>query len=222
MTMFLLAGLAGPAAHSQRRASPPLPATGSTVAYFIPPRYGELADSRAVGDLNHDGRPDLALVLRPLVEDTTAYPDEALPARLLLVLFGTPTGYVLAAQTGRAVLCKGCGGMYGDPFAGLTIEKGILGVAHYGGSNWRWRIDSKFRYQQNGFYLIGETRDYGRNDGDCPGLVGPAGWEYRDTNFLTGDYEVWKVSEECQLLAHRRGKNKPAPLRKLGSSRVNQ
>lgn len=204
-------------AFGQNAVSPKLPATGHTVANFIPPRYGILAHSRTSGDLNRDGRADLALVLRPLEEDTTTHPDDDLPARLLLVLFGTPTGYSLADQTDRAVLCKSCGGMYGDPFQGLTIEKGTLSIAHYGGSNWRWRINSKFRYQQNGFYLIGETKDYGRNDGDCPGLDGPSGWDYRDTNLLTGDYEVWKISEECKLLTHKRGKNQPMPLRKLGS-----
>lgn len=211
--LFLGAG----SASAQSPAALTLPTKGHVVADFIPSHYRILADSRTSGDLNHDGRPDLALILFPLVEDTTAYPDNNLPARLLLVLFGTPTGYALAAQTGRAVLCRGCGGMYGDPFQSLIIEKGILRIAHYGGSSWRWRINSKFQYRQNEFYLIGETTDYGRNDGDCPGLDGPSGWNYRDTNFLTGDYEIWRISEECKLLTHKRGKNKPAPLRKLSS-----
>jgi hypothetical protein len=193
---------------------PAIPATGRTIADFIPAHYDTLDAGRTDGDLNHDGRPDVALALRS-DEEATAESEENLPARLLLVLFGTPTGYTLAAQSGKVLLCKECGGMYGDPFAGLTIYKGILSIDHYGGSSWRWSITSKFRYQQGAFFLIGETSSSGHNIGECPGLDGPPGWEYHDTNLVTGDYETKKISDECKLLINKRGHQKPAPLRRL-------
>lgn len=192
-----------------------VPATGHTLASFIPPGYRVLPEGRATGDLNGDGRPDKVLVLRPLLEDQPDRIDPDMPGRILLILLGTPTGYTLAAQSSRIMLCRGCGGIYGDPFASLDIKNGILTISHYGGSSWRWSITSKFRYQQGSFYLIGETTDYGRAEGNCEGLAGPAGQNYRDTNFVTGDYEVEKISEDCKLLLHKRGKIKPAPLRKL-------
>ncbi|MCC2545832.1 hypothetical protein LJY25_05205 [Hymenobacter sp. BT175] len=213
LVCFLPALLAGLSSHAQT--APRIPTTGRTVADFIPARYDTLPAGRAVGDLNRDGRPDVALVLRSKAEEASS--EDNLPARRLLVLFGTPTGYTLAAQSAKAVLCRECGGIYGDPFAGVTISKGVLSVDHYGGSSWRWSITSKFRYQQGDFYLIGETESSGRNDGDCPGLNGPAGWNYRDANLVTGAYEVKKVSEDCKLLVDKKGRSKPQPLRKLTS-----
>ena len=195
--------------------TPKIPLAGRTPAAFIPAHYGLLPDGEATDDFNHDGRSDKVLVLRPLLEDQPDHIDLDMPERILLILLGTPTGYTLAAQSNRIVLCRDCGGMYGDPFAGLDVKSGILTINHYGGSSWRWGITSKFRYQQSSFYLIGETTEYGRADGDCDGLYGPAGRNYRDTNFVTGAYEVEKISEDCKLLLHKRGKTKPTPLRKL-------
>jgi hypothetical protein len=215
LAMLLLGCLAQPLAQAQRIPAPKIPATGQKVADFVPPHYALLADGQASYDFNRDGRPDKVLVLRPLLEDQPDRIDPDMPGRILLILLGTPTGYTLDAQSSRIMLCRGCGGVYGDPFAGLDVKNGILTISHYGGSSWRWSITSKFRYQQGSFYLIGETTDYGRVEGDCEGLDGPAGRNYRDTNFVTGDYEIEKISDDCKLLLHKRGKTKPTPLRKL-------
>lgn len=213
LTLVCLVCLSSMLAAAQAFKLPKLPSMGRTEAAFIPAGYEVLDEGRVVGDLNQDGRPDIALALRATAE--TASDGEEYPERLLVLLFATPAGYRLAAQSNKIVLCKECGGIYGDPFAGLTIFKGVLSVDHYGGSSWRWSLTHKFRYQQGAFYLIGETTSSGRNFGECPGLDGPPGWEYHDTNLVTGDYEVKKVSEECKLLVSKRGRNKPAPLRRL-------
>ncbi|MCR5888214.1 hypothetical protein LRS06_10640 [Hymenobacter sp. J193] len=212
----LLAGLAAFPAYAQRLA-PTIPASGRTAAAFVPAGYALLPEGRATGDLNQDGRPDVALVLRPLAENRPYYDSETMPGRILLVLFATARGYMLAEQANQVMLCKNCGGQYGDPFAGLTIRKGVLVVNHYGGSSWRWGVSSKFRYQQRGFYLIGETTTLGRSSGDCENVAGSPGGEYHDINFVTGAYEVRKISETCQVLVHQRGKRKPAPLRRLAN-----
>jgi hypothetical protein len=212
--LVILACLPGLAARAQ--APPAASEAGYQLADFIPKNYVLPEGNSATGDLNHDRRPDVALVLVPKAEATFQDGDADLPPRLLLVLLAAPTGgYALTAKSSRFILCKDCGGQYGDPFAGISISKGVLEVLHYGGSSWRWGITSKFRYQQNDFYLIGETRNYGRNDGDCEGLDGPAGEDFLDTNFLTGDYEVRKISDECKLLVHKRGRHKPTALRRL-------
>lgn len=197
---LLLALLAAPAP-----TAPATPAAGATPASFIPAGYQQLGKELATGDLNGDGRPDVVLALGAVAEDSTEVGGDELPPRLLLVLWRTASGYQLAARSEQALLCKTCGGAYGDPYAGLEIKKGILLVHHYGGSSWRWTIDSRFRYQQGGFFLIGETVSDGHIVDQCPGSDYPPGYTYRDTNFLTGTYEAIRVSEACKLLERRRG-----------------
>lgn len=211
----LLVGLTGTVAYAQNAPVVEIPAVGRVVSDFIPARYDTLAGGRATGDLNHDGLPDVALALHAAVEDTISYPDDTLPPRQLVILFGTPTGYTLAAHSTKAILCRGCGGMNRDPFQGMSIEKGVLLLHHYSSSNWHWSITAKFRYRADGFYLIGQTNSYGTNGGNCDGQNWPPGCDYHDVNFVSGEYETIKVSEACKLMLHKRGKNKPMPLRKL-------
>ncbi|WP_201982662.1 hypothetical protein [Hymenobacter rubidus] len=209
LTMLVL--LNGPAALAQQTAAPHIPATGRRLTDFIPAGYEVLNDGQATGDLNRDGRPDAALVLRSKAEyKETAETAEA-PPRYLVVLFGTPTGFALAAQASRVMLRQDDGGAFGDPFAGIDIAKGVLSISHYGGSSWRWSHTDKFRYQAGSFYLIGETRVSYQNNTDCA----QGNWEMHDTNFVTGEYRVEKESEACKPLVNKRGKNPPKPLRKL-------
>ena len=58
------------------------------------------------------------------------------------------------------------------------------------------------------FCLIEETTESGRTGGICAGLRGPAGWQYRHTNFVTGLIETWRISEACRVLEHRRSRSK--------------
>ena len=196
-------------------------ASGPMPASFIPRGYRQLPEGRVTGDLNGDGRPDVVLALAPVAEVSQALATDEneahLPPRLLLVLVRTATGYQLAADARRAILYRGCGGMYGDPFAGLSIAKGVLSIHHYGGSSWRWAVTGKFRYQRGDFYQIGETYSLLQVSAEeCPALPDRRPGEvYRDTNLLTGTYESVKVSEDCELLENRRGRQPRRPLRKL-------
>lgn len=213
----LLLLLTGPVAFAQQTAPLKLPATGRRLTDFIPTGYEILGEGQATGDLNHDGRADAALVLRSKSEDKATddagAADETAesPPRYLVVLFGTPTGFELAAQASKVVLRKDDGGALGDPFQGIDIVKGVLSISYYGGSSWRWSLTNKFRYQAGSFYLIGETRVSYQNNTDCP----QGSWEMHDTNFVTGEYRVEKNSEACKPLVRKSGKNSPKPLRKL-------
>ncbi|WP_460616103.1 hypothetical protein [Hymenobacter segetis] len=177
---------------------------------FIPTGYEPFPFGRAVGDLNGDGRSDAALVL--CLRNTAATAPRR-PERVLVVLWGTATGYQLAARSTHAVL--GRGGQDHETFRRVLIQRGTLVLDHYSASNWFWRIRTVFRCQTGTFIRIGETVESGRTGGDCDGVAGPAGWRYRDTNFVTGSQETWRISEACQVLEHRQFHAKPGPFQSL-------
>lgn len=111
-------------------------------------------------------------------------------------------------------MCRGCGGMYGDPWNGMSIGKGVLTVTHYGGSAWRWTDQQKFRFQNNAMYLIGSTDDHFWINPDGKG-IGNAGRRSRDVNWVTGEEEVIERADSCKLITHTRKKIKIEPLVKL-------
>lgn len=116
------------------------------------------------GDLNKDGVKDAALVIEAsnLISEKRGcgvhiYEEKNKP-RTLLILFGSKDGeYTLAARNDDIILRSSEGGVWGDPFEGLTIERGTLVINHYGGSNWRWRKVHRFRYDNKKWMLIGQT-----------------------------------------------------------------
>src|SRR5688572_3252328 len=111
-----------------------------TLASFIPDGFSIL-DS-ASGDINKDGTTDLLVILKNNLEETNS--DTTRP---LLILTGSGPGlYDLSGRNDSVVLCKACGGVFGDPYAGMTVKNNFFSVEHYGGSNWRWTRIITFRY----------------------------------------------------------------------------
>ena len=107
---------------------------------FIPAGF-TILDS-ASGDINKDGKKDFLVILKNNREETMA--DTTRP---LLLLTGDGKGlYKLAERNDSIVLCKGCGGVLGDPYAGITIKNGFFSIEHYGGSSWRWPRIITFKY----------------------------------------------------------------------------
>lgn len=94
-------------------------------------------------DLNRDGRPDAILVSEARVQEEDDGP------RLLQVLLRQPDGKLkVAARSERAVMCRQCGGAFGDPFDGIDTQAGGFTLRHYGGSSWRWREDYRFAWSR--------------------------------------------------------------------------
>lgn len=107
---------------------------------FVP--VGFLLLDSVSGDLNKDGKKDMLIVLQSQHE-----PDSMELARPLLILFGkTGGGYELAVRNDSTVMCRGCGGVFGDPYAGLVVKNNFFSIEHYGGSSWRWTRIITFRY----------------------------------------------------------------------------
>jgi hypothetical protein len=116
-------------------------ANAQSLKSYIPQGYSIL-DS-ASGYLNNDTYKDVVLILKYKYENIGA--DTTRP---LLLLAGTKKNnhYSLMAKNDSVVLCKECGGIFGDPFQGITIKRGYFSIEHYGGSSWRWTRIITFKY----------------------------------------------------------------------------
>lgn len=92
-----------------------------TIYSFIPKDYDTIQIAK--GDLNRDGIDDIVLALFSKEEKQDSIYSDSIPPRLLIILFKKGTGYVQVAKSSSALLCKYCGGIFGDPFNGILIEK---------------------------------------------------------------------------------------------------
>lgn len=97
------------------------------------------------GLLNDDELLDYILVCKSQNESETEYDEYD---RKSFIYVGQQNGvYKLHSTNIGAVLCKNCGGVFGDPYDGINIDsKKGFSITHYGGSNFRWGILSKFTY----------------------------------------------------------------------------
>ena len=183
-----------------------LPRTGSTVSAFVPSGYKIMKQVK--GDLNKDGIPDVVLVLKNKKEDKEGVDAEEIP-RLLVIIFGVKTGgYTLSASSKEAILCRTCGGVFGDPFADLKIVRGTIVIEHYGGSSDRWGYTHRWRFQDGDWFLIGVTSHAENN------LAG--NYEVTDTNLITADRVVEKMPVSGKATVTR-SKVPIEPLQKLSS-----
>lgn len=128
--LMLLPALASQAANPPADVQAVLPAGQTLLAW-------------EAADLNRDGRPDAIMVS----EAKAASEDDG--PRLLQVLLRQPDGKLKAVvRSERAVMCRQCGGIFGDPFEGVQTQAGGFTLLHYGGSNWRWRADFRFAWSR--------------------------------------------------------------------------
>ena len=95
----------------------------------------------AAGDLNGDGKDDLAVTV-----NLASGSEEVEDTRETCVLLAEGGAY--KARHANIGLVRGPheGGVFGDPFDGLSIEDGALTVSLYGGSSWKWGHSYQFRY----------------------------------------------------------------------------
>jgi hypothetical protein len=112
---------------------------------LIPPGY-ELHDT-LTGNLNLDSITDMLIIAKKHNEKELAEKTDSTVKRLLLVAIGSHDGtFITKHQSENIILCAGCGGAMGDPFAAMVIKNGFFSIEHYGGSSWRWERTTTFRY----------------------------------------------------------------------------
>ena len=100
------------------------------------------------GDLNGAGRVDVLLVLE---REKPAKDENDLPVnqRPLLILLRGADGKLSAAKRNeRIIMCSDCGGIFGDPFEGVSVGRNTFTAEFYGGSAWRWKNSYKFNYSR--------------------------------------------------------------------------
>lgn len=143
---------------------------------------GELAIVE--GDLNKDGIIDKAFVIE---EDIQLEID---PQRNLIIAFGNEDStYTLSIRAERAIMLRYEGGGFGDPFDDIIIDRGSLLLKFFGGSSERWYMNYRFRYQNDGWYLIGAT------EGSFVEIDNAMDNIEEDYNLITGDYIIRKIED---------------------------
>jgi len=136
-------------------AGEPAAAPPPEIVPFLSAGWSMLALESA--DLNGDGSEDRLLVIE---ESATDADPTAEGARALLVLIGDGKGaFKEAARNAEVVYCRTCGGVLGDPFAGIEATRKGFTVHNYGGSRERWGYDYRFGYSRrdNAWQLVGVT-----------------------------------------------------------------
>jgi hypothetical protein len=107
------------------------------------------------GDLNNDSSKELVVAYD--VKD-----DSIGNTRILVIYKSENDKWIEWTRSNQALKNADGGGMMGDPFADIKIEKGILKIYHEGGSSWKWNEVDKYRFQNDNFYLIGYQNSYGK------------------------------------------------------------
>jgi hypothetical protein len=106
------------------------------------------------GDLNGDGRSDALVVLDP-PEKGGEEADKGVSRTVLLLIRDANGVLQKVGQNDTIVPCSRCGGLLGDPFGYIRIDKDGFTVVIEGGSRQRWSSEYTFQYtaQSNDWHL---------------------------------------------------------------------
>ena len=152
-----------------------------SISSFIPQGWGILkqGDTFAIakGDLNRDNIPDKAIIIEKEEKDLS----NGAPQRNLMIVFGNANNeYALSITAENAVLRADEGGTFGDTFVSIAMDRGSVVLKFMGGSD-RWGKWFRFRYQEDGWYLIGFTKNNYELVGNSIERL------QNDYNLITGD-----------------------------------
>ncbi|RKF20346.1 hypothetical protein DBZ36_07865 [Alginatibacterium sediminis] len=139
--------------------------------------------TEAVGDLDNDGIAEKVVVL-----DTGLASDFG-TQRAVLIYQNVGEQWRLWFYSEEGVLSSAHGGMFGDPFLGIEIERGALVINHFGGSMQKWSYVHRFRFNDGNWDLIGATIEYGLLECEYVNF---------DFNIVTGKAIYTDVNEACR------------------------
>lgn len=168
-TLWLTAACASQGAATDRTASAanatgptPAAAQADDLAAYVP--AGTALRASARGDLDGDGDEDALLAIEPTGDSASA----TAPRALLLLRRDAGGDLRLAATSPKAILCRNCGGMSGDPLQAMRTGKGEFTLRFEGGSRELWSSEYRFVYraQDDAWHLADiVSRGFDRDDG---------------------------------------------------------
>ncbi len=168
----------------EKRTQPLRKADTKSIASMLPKGY-TILDS-TFGKLK-DGKEIAVYVLDPMNGEEN---------RTLFIAEKKGTKYSKMSSNKELILCKECGGIFGDPYNGITLKGNVLSIFNYGGSAWRWSEKYIFRYQKNDWQLIGATYESYFNAKPCDGEAGLAGRQLEDINFSAAKMQIIHTQDD--------------------------
>jgi len=175
---------------------PSITKTAKNTIEFIPAGWA-LMDS-ATGDLNKDGKPDIAIVLQHIdsISIINTEGDTLITQpRILIILFQSANKTLYLEEQSNSLIIKHDEPRMEDPYQDITIDKGLLQIDFQIFYNWGgWTVITssyKFRFQNGEFELIGaDYNSFNRASLD---------FESYSYNFLTGKRKYTKGSDENSI-----------------------
>jgi hypothetical protein len=136
---------------------PPLlvPQTAESPAAFVPNGWRLEQETLKEVDLDRDGKTDAAFVISNGGLNADSNEPAVVKHVLVLALRGEDGKLHRSLVNDGAVLDGDEGGVFGDPFQDLSIERGAVVINHYGGSRDRWSFTHRYRFQERQWMLIG-------------------------------------------------------------------
>jgi hypothetical protein len=136
------------------------------------------------GDLDKDNVPEKVVIYN--TPDTNA--ENGGIIREIIIYKQSGKQWIPWHRSREALLDSKSGGMMGDPFQEMEIDKGILSILQAGGTSWQWSRFDKYRFQNGRFELIGYTSEFGKH---C------VEWTSIDYNLSTGMISAKKSYDQC-------------------------
>lgn len=188
---------------------PRFPKKADSYLQYIPRGYRVL--QKADGDLNKDGKTDIALtVSRRRMSDTC---EQCTYERMLIVLLKeAKKGYELLSVNPNVIMCSHCGNVGRDPFVEVKIEKSDLVVEQATGGGSSWTSTRIFRYMDKDLYLAHVTHNKWYENKFCDSLDDNADLEHVDKDLVTGERYRKTISMNCKLLVDERDSVEVKPL----------
>lgn len=137
---------------------PPLivPESAESPAAFVPKGWRLEKEALSQADLNGDGRADAAFVITHGGSVAAGAEEQSVAKHVLVLALRESDGKLHRSLVNDAAILDGDeGGVFGDPFESLSVERGAVVIVHYGGSRDRWSFTHRYRFQNGKWTLIG-------------------------------------------------------------------
>jgi hypothetical protein len=134
------------------------------------------------GDLDKDGVAEKLIVL-----DSGLQGDFG-TERVVLIFKKAKKHWALWHSSQGSVLPSAHGGMMGDPFEEIKIDRGSIVIRHFGGSRYKWSYVHRYRLEGSAWKLIGATINFGAPCEDFTNF---------DYNLLTGKATYEQALDVC-------------------------